>query len=58
MKKKIIYKPVRAGNFWSKNYIDYESNDHGNKTLSIEEYINKMKPYLKYIKSHLKRSDI
>ena len=31
------YKPVRLGNFWSSNYIDYETNDDKSKTLSIEE---------------------
>ena len=27
-------------NFWSKNYIEYESNSDRNKTLSTEEYLN------------------
>ena len=44
------YKPVRVGNFWSNNYMEYKSNDDRNKTLSVEEYINKIKPYLKDIK--------
>ena len=30
-------KPVRVGNFWSNNYIEYESNDDRSKTLSVEE---------------------
>ena len=29
------YKPVRVNNFWSKNYIEYESNGVRNKTLSL-----------------------
>ena len=41
------YKPVRAGTFYSNNYIEYESNGDRNKTLSIEEYLNKIGPYLK-----------
>ena len=28
------YKPVRVSNFWSNNYIKYESNGDENKTLS------------------------
>ena len=31
------YKPVRICNFWSNDYIESESNDDRNKTLSIEE---------------------
>ena len=27
----------RVGNFWSNNYIEYESNDDRSKTLSVEE---------------------
>ena len=38
------YKPVRVGNFSSNNYIEYESNGGRNKTLSIEEYLNKTRP--------------
>ena len=34
--KENYYKPVRAGNFWTRNYIEYESNRNRNKTLSIE----------------------
>ena len=35
------YKPVRVNNFWSNNYIEYESNGDRNKTLSVEEYLKK-----------------
>ena len=31
------YKPVRVSHFWSNNYIQYESNSDGNKTLSVEQ---------------------
>ena len=41
------YKPVRVGNFWSNNYIEYESNGDRNKKLSVEEYLNNILPYLK-----------
>ena len=43
------YEPVRVSNFWSNNYIEYESNGDKNKTLSLEEYLNKISPYLKDI---------
>ena len=51
------YKPVRVSSFWSNNYIEYESNDDRNKTLSVEEYLNKISPYLKDIINNLKKSD-
>ena len=50
-------KPVRISNFWSNNYIKYESNGDINKTISVEEYLNKIKPYLKDILNNLKNSD-
>ena len=51
------YKPVRVNNFFSNNYIEYESNGDRNKTLSAEEYFNKIRPYLKDIINNLKKSD-
>ena len=51
------YKPVRVSNFWSNNYIEHESNSDRNKTLSVEEYLNKIRPYLKDILNNLKKSD-
>ena len=47
--EKDYYKPVRVGNIWSRNYIEYEINGDRNKILSIENYLNKIKPYLKVI---------
>ena len=47
---------VRVSNFWSKNYIECKSNDDRNKTLSVEEYLNKIRPYLKDIINNLKKS--
>ena len=57
--KKNYYKParVRVSSFWSSNYIEYESNGAKNKTLSVEEYLNKIRPYLKDIINNLKKSD-
>ena len=37
-KKEDYYKPVRANNFWSNNYIEYNS-----KTLSVKNYFNEIK---------------
>ena len=54
--EKNYYKSVTVNNFWSYNYIEYESNDDTNKTLSVEEYLNKIIPYLKYIINNLKKS--
>ena len=51
------YKPVRVSNFWSNNYIEYESSGNRNKALSVEEYLNKISPNLKDIITNLKKSD-
>ena len=51
------YKPVTVGNFYSNNYTEYESNGGRNKTLSIKEYLNKIRPYLKDAINNLKKSD-
>ena len=52
--EKNYYKPARLNNFWSKNYIKYESNSDRIKTLSVEEYLNKIRPYLRDIINNLK----
>ena len=51
------YKPVRESIFWSNNYTEYESNGEKNKTLSVEEYLDKIRPFLKDIINNLKKSD-
>ena len=56
MKKRKNFKLVRINNFWSNNYIEYESNADRNKTLSVQEYLNKTRSYLKDI-NNLKKSD-
>ena len=55
--EEVYYKPVRVGNFWFTNYIEYESNDDRNKTFSGKEYPDEVKPYLKDIINNLKASD-
>ena len=52
------YKPLTVGNFWSNNYIEYGNNGDRNKTLSIEEYLNKITPYIKDIINDLKTSNV
>ena len=32
-------KPVRVGNFYSNSYVECESKDDRDKSLSVEEYI-------------------
>ena len=51
------YKPVRVTNFWSNNYTEYESKGDRNRALSVQEYLNKVRPYLKDIINNLKKSD-
>ena len=47
--------PVTVGSFWSTNYIEYECNGDINKTLSVEEYLHKVRPYLKDIINDFKK---
>ena len=49
------YKLVRVSNFWSNSYIECKNNGDRNKVLLVEEYLNKIRPYLKDI-NHLKNS--
>ena len=57
MKKKLV-KTRKYKYFRSKNYIEYESNSSNrNKALPVEEYLNKISPYLKDIINNLKKSD-
>ena len=46
-----------GNNICSNNYIEYESNSDRNKKISVEEYLNKIRPYLKDIINNLKKSD-
>ena len=51
------YKPVRVSNSWKNNYIEYKSNGDRNKTLSMEGYLDKIRPNIKDITNNLKKSD-
>ena len=50
------YKPLRVGNFWSNVYIKY-TNKGNRKMQSVEEYVHKIRPYLRDIMNNLKKSD-
>ena len=49
------YKLVRISNFLRNNFIEYENNYGRKKSLSVEEYLDKIRPYLKDI-NNLKKS--
>ena len=49
------HKPVSANNFWSNNYIEFKSNGNRFKTVSVEEYLDKVRLYLKDIINDLKK---
>ena len=53
--EKDYYKPVRVNTFWSNNYNEYKSNGDRNKAPSVEEYLDKIRPYLKDIINDLKK---
>ena len=48
--KENYYKSVRVSIFSSNNFIESRSNGDKNKTLSAEDYLNKIRSYLKDIK--------
>ena len=48
---------MRVNNFWSNNYVENESIGNRNEILLVEEYLNKIRPYLKDIRDNLKKSD-
>ena len=45
------------GNFWNNNYIDYEGNGYRNKIISLDEYLDKIRPYLRDITIDLQESN-
>ena len=51
------YKPKKVSNFWNYNYIEYENNVDKNRNLSLDEYLNKVKPYLRNMVIDLQSSD-
>ena len=51
------YKPIEVSNFYSSNYIEYDSNGDRDKNLLIKENLNKTKPFSKHIIIDLQKSD-
>ena len=51
------YKLVKLNNFQTNNFIEYKSKGN-RKTISLEEYVNKIRPHLKYIVNKLKKTDV
>ena len=51
------YKPKRASNFWNNNYVEYESSCDENSDLSLNVYLNKIKPYFRDLAIDLQNSD-
>ena len=43
------FKPIKTNDAFNSNYIEYESKGDKNKTLSIKEYLNMIRPYLRDI---------
>ena len=47
MKSINYYKPIEIKSAFDGNYIEYESNGDNNDNLSLEEYLNIIRPYLR-----------
>ena len=48
-KEEDFYEPRRINSLCNNNYIEYESNGNKNRNLLLDEYLNKMKIYLRNI---------
>ena len=46
---KDYYKPIRTNDAFNNNYIEYESIGDKDKTLTIKEYLDMIRPYLSNI---------
>ena len=57
-KKKILIKQQNLNNYWSNNYTEYKRNGDRNRILSVEEYLDKTRPYLRDMINDLKQSDL
>ena len=55
--EEVYYKSGRVGKFHNNSCIQYKSNADRNKTISIKEYLDETKPFLKVIINKLKKSD-
>ena len=45
-----------VNNFWNNIYIEYKRNGYKNRDLSLDEYLNNFKPYLRNIIINLQNS--
>ena len=50
-------KPKRVTNFWNNSYIEYESNGHKKRNLSLGKYLNKIESFLRNTIIDLQSSD-
>ena len=57
MKKKKIITNQKEWIIFGTNYNEYKSNCDKNRILLVEEYLNKIRPYLREIVNDLKESD-
>ena len=48
------YEPLRIGNAFNSNYIEHESNGDKDRKLAINEYFDKIRPYLNNMIKDLK----
>ena len=55
--EEVYYELKRVINFWNNDCIEYESNGDKNRNLSLDEYLHKIKPYLRNIIINLQNSD-
>ena len=55
--EKDYYKRERVSNFWNNNYIEYKSKGDKNRNSSLDEFLNKIKPYLRNIIIDLQNFD-
>ena len=51
------YKPIRNVNVFSSNYTEYESSGDKDKSLSVKEYLNIIRPYSSDMINDLKTQD-
>ena len=56
-KEEDYYESKRVRNFWNNNYGEYESNGDKNRNLSLDEYRNEIKIYLRNMIINLQNSD-
>ena len=47
---------MRVGDLWNNNYMKYESDSDRNNNLTLKEYLDKIKPYLRDIITDLQSS--